>query len=152
MSDPSLPRPHSASSQSAERQAAFLGSVSQRSTAKRILAVDDDAMCIELIRYILDSRVGTLWTSQDPNEGLRLAITYKPDLILLDNHMPGMNGIELLAQLRQIPATARIPVMMMTADSSLETVNTAVENHVVGYLLKPVDPDVLLQKLQPWLS
>lgn len=117
-----------------------------------VLAIDDDPYMLELVSMILRPYVARVETCNDPREGLRLAMTFKPDLILLDNNMPGMNGTEVLQQLRQMPATAAIPVIMLSADNSLETLQTVVKDNVNGYLLKPWDHDVFLETVAPWLD
>lgn len=119
---------------------------------KTLLIVDDDPSVLQLIELLVGPLVAKLWTSLDPNEGMRLAIQHSPSLILLDNHMGYMLGVQVLEKLRKIPATAEIPIIMMTADNSVETVQRAAGQHLQGYLLKPCDPDVLLAKLAPWLD
>lgn len=121
-------------------------------TTKSLLAVDDDPSILMMVSLIFKPLVPQLWTSTDPHEGLRLAMMHKPSVILLDNHMGDMLGIEVLRQLRRMPNTARIPVLMMTADSSLDTVQVAAQQQVQGYLLKPCDPEILLETLAPWLD
>jgi CheY-like chemotaxis protein len=117
-----------------------------------LLLIDDDVSMHRLVNELLKSRVKQLWLSENPHEGLRLALTYKPSLILLDNHMPSMNGTEVLQHLRDMPGTRDIPVIMMTADNQRETVLWAKEHGVAGYLLKPCDPEQLLSKVGPLLG
>lgn len=121
-------------------------------TNKTLLAIDDDSAILTLLTMVLEPLVSQMWTSIDPQDGLRLAMMHKPSVILLDNHMEPMMGIEVLQQLRKMPNTANIPVFMMTADSSLETVRAAHSHKVQGYLLKPCDPDTLIETLAPWLD
>ena len=66
--------------------------------------------------------------------------------------MPGITGLELLQQLRDMPSTQHLPVIMMTADSSSHTVQRAVQAKVAGYLLKPLEPAVLRNKISQWLD
>lgn len=121
-------------------------------TNKTLLAIDDDAAILALLTMVLEPLVSQMWTSIDPQDGLRLAMMHKPSVILLDNHMEPMMGIQVLQQLRNMPNTADIPVFMMTADNSLDTVRAAHLHKVQGYLLKPCDPDVLIETLSPWLN
>lgn len=90
-----------------------------------LLLIDDDLSMHRLVNELFKSQVKQLWLSENPHEGLRLALTHKPSLILLDNHMPSMNGTEVLQHLREIPGTHDIPVIMMTADNQLATVTWA---------------------------
>ncbi|PKL74618.1 MAG: hypothetical protein CVV27_19570 [Candidatus Melainabacteria bacterium HGW-Melainabacteria-1] len=121
-------------------------------SAHTLLAIDDDVSMLSLVRLLLEPQLARVWTSEDPHEGLRLAIIHKPSLILLDNHMRDMNGIEVLHQLRKMPATREIPVIMLTGDNSLATVQTAAREQVAGYLLKPCDPQDLLAVIAPLLN
>jgi CheY-like chemotaxis protein len=120
--------------------------------AHTLLLIDDDLSMHRLVSELLKSRVKHLWLSENPHEGLRLALTYKPSLILLDNHMPSMNGTEVLQHLREMPGTRDIPVIMMTADNQLATVTGDKHDGVAGYLLKPCDPEQLLAKVGPLLG
>jgi len=119
---------------------------------KTVLAVDDDASILALIRMLLQERVKKIWTSENPHEGLRLALMYKPDLILLDNQMDGLDGTAVLQQLREMPSTQHIPVIMLTADNRLETVQQAAKYAAQAYLLKPFDPELVWQKVSHCLG
>lgn len=87
-------------------------------------------------------------SSEDPHEGLRTnGYVYKPVLILLDNDMPGLKGLDLLKQLKEMPSTQHIPVIMLTGNNGENTVKTALKYQVAGYLLKPCDPENLFQSV-----
>lgn len=96
-----------------------------------------------MIVTILNKIAGQVLEAEAPREGLRLAITYKPHLILLDNDMPDLKGVELLAQMRSFQALAQTPVLMLTGDNSEKSVLTALKNKAQGYLLKPFTPQQL---------
>jgi len=119
---------------------------------RTLLVIDDDEHILEMLNYLLSGQLEKIWTTSDPREGIRLALTYKPALILLDHHMPGLTGLEVLQQLRHMPSTQHLPVIIMTADSSAKTVQEAVAAQVAGYLLKPVEPAVLRNKISQWLD
>lgn len=115
----------------------------ERPLGKSLLAVDDDPGMLRLIQLLFAQDFADILVSEDPHEGLRLAITYKPTLVLLDNDMPGMQGLEVLAQLRSMPTTRSIPVILLTADNQLESVLSARQHQANAYLLKPCNPQVL---------
>lgn len=75
-----------------------------------------------------------------------------PDIILLDYMMPGMNGIEVLRELRAEPATAEIPVVMVTARVESEATVEALEAGADDYVTKPIDFDVLRARMETLLS
>ena len=112
---------------------------------KKLLIVDDDPSMLRLVKLVFRDHIAEVLSSEDPREGLRLAMTYKPALILLDNDMPGLKGIDLLKQLKEMPGTTHIPVIMLTGNNGEETVKTAVKYQVAGYLLKPCEPETLFQ-------
>ena len=71
-----------------------------------------------------------------------------PDLIVTDLRMPVMDGIELIEALRQVPALAAIPVVMMTAAREQGPVHRAIELGVTDYLLKPLQADKVAERLK----
>lgn len=80
----------------------------------RVLLVDDDAESAEMYRMRLAVEGLTVEWARDGREGLRLAHAWGPDLVLLDVRMPEMDGIEVLRALRAEPATAALPVVVLT--------------------------------------
>lgn len=119
---------------------------------RKILAVDDDPDMLLLITMVISKLVGQVYQTAFPREGLRLAITYKPDLIILDNDMPDMKGVEVLNHLREMPNTRQTPVLMLTADNSEASVKKAIQYQASGYLLKPFDPLVLRNEVVKLLA
>jgi CheY-like chemotaxis protein len=112
---------------------------------RTLLVVDDDPSMLRLVKLVFRNDFKQILSSDEPPEGLRLAMTYKPALILLDNDMPGMTGVEMLKQLKTMPATQSIPVIMLTGNNHEATVKTALGYQVAAYLLKPCDPETLFQ-------
>jgi CheY-like chemotaxis protein len=81
---------------------------------RRVLVIDDDAQVRALVAAILESEGYEVRGATGGVEGLALADTDPPDVVLLDLQMPGMNGYEVCRVLRQGPKTQRIPVVMVT--------------------------------------
>ena len=81
---------------------------------RRVLVIDDDAQARALVAAILESEGYEVRGATGGVEGLTLADTEPPDVVLLDLQMPGMNGYEVCRVLRQGPKTRRIPVVMVT--------------------------------------
>ncbi|MFM9816029.1 PleD family two-component system response regulator, partial [Streptomyces scabiei] len=86
-------------------------------SSPRILLVDDDADQITLLHQVLKT-IGQVFFEQRSVDALKQAIAVKPDIILLDIQMPGMNGYEVLALLKNHSETALIPVIFITANDS----------------------------------
>ena len=109
---------------------------------QRILVVDDDRSTRHLIRLQLRSAGYSVETAVDGASALA-RLGRKPfDLVLLDIHMPGMDGLEVMAQLREKPSPPK--VIVMTVDDAPETVLGALREHACRYLTKPVEPSELI--------
>ena len=83
---------------------------------KRILIIEDDKDITEALRYNLEKEKGfSVLAAQSGDEGLNLAFQVKPNLIILDIGLPGLNGYEICRMLRRDPETRDIPILMLTA-------------------------------------
>ena len=76
----------------------------------------------------------------------------KPDLILLDVMMPHIGGFAVCRKLRSDPATATLPVIMLTSKASDEYVRLAMSQKIHGYIIKPFDPDALVARISKVLA
>lgn len=108
----------------------------------RILVVDDDRSTRQLIRLQLRAAGHSVETAADGKSALERVGRRKFDLVLLDVWMPGMDGLELLARLRDAPSRPR--VVVMTADDTSETLLRAVRGQAYRYVTKPFEPKELL--------
>lgn len=120
-----------------------VGEATSGALSKTLLVIDDEPTMRKLVELTFRNELKQVLMASEAHEGLRLAMTYKPDVICSDNNMPGMEGIELLKYLSESPVTQHIPVIMLTGDSSEQAVFTAAKYKVAGYLLKPCDPEML---------
>jgi len=114
----------------------------------RVLLVDDHTLfrrglCALLSR---DARVLVVGDAPDAGQGQRRAQELQPDVILLDNHMPGVNGVDALPALRDAAPDARI--LMLTVSEDEEDLSVALRNGAAGYLLKTTEGEALVQALQ----
>jgi two-component system cell cycle response regulator len=108
--------------------------------ARRVLVVDDERAIRELCRVNLVLAGFEVLDASDGAEALELARTQPLDIILLDVLMPGMSGWEVLSELRADPATAPIPVVLLTALNGEDDQIRGWEGGVVEYLTKPFNP------------
>ena len=92
-----------------------LARYTKSSSQHTVLAIDDDPSALELVAEILGGAGYRVITSTDGREGLEMARTEPPDAILLDLMMPGMSGFEVIEALRGSEATAKVPVLVLTA-------------------------------------
>jgi CheY-like chemotaxis protein len=109
---------------------------------QRILVVDDDRSTRHLIRLQLQSAGYTVETAVDGASALARIGRKAFDLILLDVWMPGMDGLEVMARLREKPSPPK--VVVMTVDDAPETVLRALREHACRYVTKPVEPSELI--------
>ena len=113
-----------------------------------ILIVEDEEDIAELLEYNLQ-RNGYLPIAVNSGEdGLRVANEESPDLVLLDLMLPGLGGLEVCRKLKSNPATAGIPVIMLTAKGEEEDVIAGFEAGADDYVTKPFRPKVLLARVK----
>ena len=107
--------------------------------------VEDNETNIEVMRGILSLRPQVrLDVSCTGQAGLAAIRRDRPDVVLLDMHLPDMNGLDVLSELQADPATAMIPVMMVSADAVASQINEVLSAGAVRYLTKPVSVAELL--------
>jgi two-component system, OmpR family, response regulator len=106
---------------------------------QKVQIIEDDPF-IRLIAQTALERHWTVVCSDGGQSGLIAAEAEKPDLILLDIRMPGMDGPATLAKLKANPATAAIPVIFLTASLQSDELNSYRQMEVLGILEKPFDP------------
>lgn len=111
-----------------------------------VLYIDDDQDNIFLLQRLFKRRCPDieLHTAMTGADGVAAAIDNQPALILLDNRLPGTSGGQVLRQLAAIPATAAIPVVILSGDSNPVTVNELRAAGAADFLAKPFDVHQLL--------
>jgi CheY-like chemotaxis protein len=109
--------------------------------SRRILIIDDEADIREVVGLSLETVAGwEVVTANSGAQGLASAIEHQPDAILLDVMMPGMDGPTTFRELRNNPATARIPVLLLTAKVQSTDQKRFANLGVQAVLFKPFDP------------
>ncbi len=112
-----------------------------------ILIVDDSPTELHLFQNMLEQNgFGTL-VADSGEEGLRQAAASRPDRILMDIVMPGMNGFQATRKLTQDPGTAGIPVIMITTKDQETDKIWGMRQGAVDYLVKPIDVKQLVAKI-----
>ena len=111
----------------------------------RVLCIEDNLSNLQLVEQIMNQRPGVeLISAMRPELGLELAIQHRPDLILLDMHLPDMPGEDVLHRLRTNPRTAEVPVVVLSADARSNLIKRMLEQGARGFLTKPLDVKELL--------
>src|SRR5258708_12404176 len=113
----------------------------------KVLVVDDDGALRRLMRIELRDTFEVI-DSGEPEQGLALALEYKPDAILLDLRMPKYSGYELLQTFTALSHTQRIPVIIVSGEAGGETKEHCKQLGAAGYFEKPIDFEALRAYLQ----
>ena len=118
----------------------------------RILVVDDEPEIIELVEFNLKQAGYAVITAADGAEALKKARSHPPDLIVLDVMLPEMDGFEICKALRLDAATAKIPIVMLTAKAAEIDRVLGLELGADDYLTKPFSPRELLLRVKKILA
>lgn len=116
---------------------------------KKILIVDDEVHICALLSQVLEDLTDAgveLLVTQDGEEGLRLALAEKPDLLFLDAMLPNLDGYQICGQLKQSPHGEATYVIMLTARGQAIDRQRAQDVQANEYITKPFDPDMILEK------
>jgi CheY-like chemotaxis protein len=120
----------------------------------RFLIVDDEASNVRLLeRLLAHSKAGHVVGTTDSRRALSLVISEKPDIVLLDLHMPFVDGFTLISQIKAaLPAGEYLPILVLTADVSQETRQRALGKGAHDFLTKPLDSDEVLLRIRNLLE
>jgi CheY-like chemotaxis protein len=120
---------------------------------RRVLIIDDEDDIREVAALSLEATANwTILTASSGREGMTVAAAEKPDAILMDVMMPGMDGPTTFKQLQQNPATARIPVVLLTAKVQGVDQRRFAGLGVAAVLFKPFDPLTLAAQISEALG
>ena len=118
----------------------------------RILAADDSASMRDMVRMSLGSAGFDVTAAADGAEALRLAIATPFDLILLDVNMPIRDGFDVTRTLRAEPQYRHTPILMLTTESSADAKREGKSAGATGWIVKPFNPELLLETLKKVLD
>ena len=124
------------------------------SSRKKIVAVDDSNVVLKTIKNVLDKDEYELHPFSSGTRALEY-LEHKdkmPDLIILDIEMPIMNGYDVLARIKKIPHLRHIPVIFLTSHNEKTQVMKAVTGGVNDYVVKPIDKEILEQRVKSLLK
>ncbi len=120
----------------------------ERAEALRVLVADDDADILELLTRRLERRGYEVIPAADGDEALALALAHLPDAVVLDGLMPGLEGEQVCAELRDREPTATIPVVLLTAKATDADRQRAVDAGASAYMVKPFSIEELDETLR----
>lgn len=121
-------------------------------TENRVLVIEDDPASLEMVEVLFREIGITIEKAMDGKSGIQKAETLKPDLILVDMHMPGMDGMAVTRGIRALPGGETVPIIALSADAFYEQQQAAFAAGVTAYLTKPLDFKTLVPILTTYLK
>ena len=117
-----------------------------------ILVVEDNERNLKLLRDVLEYAGFDVRAARTAEDGISLAVSEPPDLVLMDLQLPGIDGLEALRRLRASPRTAGIPVVAVTAQAMKHDRERALEAGFNGYIEKPISVRAFPDQVRSFLS
>ena len=118
---------------------------------KRILVVEDNETNIYLISFILRKNGYEVTEARTGEEGVKLAIKDKPDLIIMDIQLPGIDGLEATRKIRESKVDGEIPIIALTSYAMTGDRERALKAGCTGYIEKPINPDTFISEIKKYL-
>ena len=115
---------------------------------RSILAVDDSPSMRQMVSYALENAGYEVVLANDGVHALEVAQTTPVRLVITDVNMPNMDGITLVRKLRRLPEYKIVPILILTTESSKEKKMLGKEAGATGWIVKPFDPEQLINTLQ----
>ena len=119
---------------------------------EKILLIEDNAVNRDLIQFLLESKGYLVREAATAEEAFEILKTQRPDLIVMDIQLPGMDGLEATKKLKENPATRDIPVLAVTSYAMKGDRESAAAAGCVGYITKPIDKTTFLQQVAAHLA
>lgn len=117
-----------------------------------VLVVDDEPMARTLLRLMLVRAGYNVTEAEDGFDALEKVRINPPDIILLDVMMPGMDGFKVCEVLRDEEETKRLPIIMLSAKTDLDSINKGLRAGATKYLTKPISPEDLTHHVNDTLN
>ena len=117
-----------------------------------ILVVEDNERNLKLLRDVLEYAGYDVRVARTAEDGITLAVSEPPDLVLMDLQLPGIDGMEALRRLRESPRTADIPVVAVTAQAMKQDRERALEVGFNGYIEKPISVRAFPDQVRSFLT
>jgi DNA-binding response OmpR family regulator len=118
------------------------------SAPRRVVIVDDDLLIRETVRISLEHSGFGVHAIEDASTALATIKAEKPDLVILDMYMGGVDGREIARGLKADPSTAKLPVVFFTGSNEPIDVVTGLDAGAIEYIAKPIDGEVLVNKVR----
>ncbi len=116
--------------------------------SKSILTVDDSASMRQMLGFILKAAGYEVIQAVDTDQAMKYAGERSFDMVLTDQNMPGSDGLSLVRALRALPAYSKTPIVILTTESSDEMKSKGRAAGATGWMVKPFDPNRLIEIVQ----
>ena len=118
----------------------------------KVLVVEDNDMNMQLVEYLLEEGGVSIVKATSGEEALAVSRGADPfDLILMDIHLPGMDGLSVVREMKSDPRTARVPILALTAHAMRGDRDRFLEAGCDGYISKPIDVKTFLSSIEQYL-
>ncbi len=117
-----------------------------------VLVVDDDPVILKLLEVNFEMEGFVVLVARDGEEGIEVARTGKPDVIVSDIMMPKVSGLELVAALKGDPGTSKIPIILLSAKAQNADVRSGLDAGADDYVTKPFEPLDLVDRVNKLLD
>ena len=117
----------------------------------KVLVIEDNEQNLYLVTFLLERYGMEIIPARTGPQGLALADHVRPDLILLDIQLPGMDGYEVARRLKQNPLLVDVPIVAVTSYAMEGDREKGLLAGCVGYIEKPINPETFLMEIRPFL-
>ena len=119
--------------------------------SKRILVVEDNEANLYLIKFMLEKSGFEVIEARSGEMGIELALTEKPDLIIMDIQLPDINGLEATRRIRASKSDGGIPIIALTSYAMTGDKEKALEAGCTHYIEKPIKPETFMKEIKTFL-
>ena len=120
--------------------------------ARKILVVEDNDMNMQLVEFLLEEGGYDIVKAASGEEALAVTREHEPDLILMDIHLPGMDGLSVVRAMKTDDRTSRIPILALTAHAMRGDKDRFLEAGCDGYISKPIDVKTFIASIEQYLA
>ncbi len=120
--------------------------------SKTILIVEDNENNMYLISFILKNKGYDIVQARSGEEGIELAKNTKPDMIIMDIQLPGIDGYETTRRIRKTEEGGKVPIIALTSYAMTGDREKAISAGCTGYIEKPINTDTLMEELEKFLK
>jgi len=118
---------------------------------KKILVVEDNETNMYLITFILKNKAYDVIEARSGEEGVEMAKKEKPDLIIMDIQLPGIDGLETTKRIRESEANGGVPIVALTSYAMVGDREKALDAGCTGYIEKPINPETFMSEIETYL-